>query len=212
MVINTIKNHNGTITDNLVNNWVKYIVVILVIVIGWYFTHLFIQQKNKTAAIKAANVYSQFLDNSSESSLNLSKAKELALDLQNNYPDTLYASFASLLQAKLDYTAQDYKQALKFLNWIVDNSNDSGLISIAQLRIARIYNDQNKPQLAIAELLKEHDKGFDVAYYIARGDVYTTIADINKAKDAYMAAYRTAEHTNPGLAQNIRLKLMLLGK
>ena len=134
---------------------------------------------------ESARLYDDFL--SSTLSDKKTKAKEI-IDL---YSDTLYADFAALHLAKIGVEESNLEQAEQHLNWVIARSSSwdskfNPVRSIAKLRLAKIFLEQDSPQAAL-DLLKE-EKTLTASLFEVRGDAERSLNQINKAKLSYLQA------------------------
>lgn len=134
---------------------------------------------------ESARLYDDFL--SSTLTDKKTKAKEI-IDL---YSDTLYADFAALHLAKIGVEESNLEQAEQHLNWVIARSSSwdskfNPVRSIAKLRLAKIFLEQDSPQAAL-DLLKE-EKTLTASLFEVRGDAERSLNQINKAKLSYLQA------------------------
>jgi len=134
---------------------------------------------------ESARLYDDFL--SSTLTDKKTKAKEI-IDL---YSDTLYADFAALHLAKIGVEESNLEQAEQHLNWVIARSSSwdskfNPVRSIAKLRLAKIFLEQDSPQ-AVLDLLKE-EKTLTASLFEVRGDAERSLNQINKAKLSYLQA------------------------
>ena len=134
---------------------------------------------------ESARLYDDFL--SSTLTDKKTKAKEI-IDL---YSDTLYADFAALHLAKISVEESNLEQAEQHLNWVIARSSSwdskfNPVRSIAKLRLAKIFLEQDSPQAAIDLLKKEQT--LTASLFEVRGDAERSLNQINKAKLSYLQA------------------------
>ena len=134
---------------------------------------------------ESARLYDDFI--SSTLTDKKTKAKEI-IDL---YSDTLYADFAALHLAKISVEESNLEQAEQHLNWVIARSSSwdskfNPVRSIAKLRLAKIFLEQDSPQAAL-DLLKE-EQTLTASLFEVRGDAERSLNQINKAKLSYLQA------------------------
>lgn len=120
------------------------------------------------------------------------QAMGVAERLAGDYDDTVYASLAALLHARLSADQGDWDAAAKQLVWVLDHGDEDGLVHIARLRLAQVMLQQGEADKALA-LLKDIDTpAFRSEYDEIRGDAYLAKGDKDKARDAYSKALAAA--------------------
>jgi predicted negative regulator of RcsB-dependent stress response len=193
---------------NFWRDWGKYVVGIIVVSLIVYLSNRIWVWKNEHQAAEAAKVYAQFT--SSVEGGNAAEVYVLAKQLEAEYPKVEYSALASIWAAKIAQSHNQKEEASRFLTWTIANAKDPGLVSLARLRLADLYIDQQKFDKALSLLMQKHDPAFDVLYYAKRGDLYVVKGDLTKARDAYKEALQKAGQDS-GIAQTIQLKLDVLG-
>lgn len=189
-------------------DWGKYIAALVVVLILGYVGSSVYTWHQQSQAQQAAAVYETFT-NAVESN-NTQLIYKTADDLVQNLPKTEYASMAALQAAKTAFNQKDFAKSEKYLNWTKDNSNDKSLQSIATLRLASVYIDENQFDKAREMLKTKHDLAFDGLFYEGRGDMYIAQGDLNKARDAYKEGLQKAAN-DPSTQQAIQMKLDIIG-
>ena len=134
---------------------------------------------------ESARFYDDFLSST------LTDKKTKANEIIDLYSDTLYADFAALHLAKISVEESNLEQAQQHLNWVIARSSSwdskfNPVRSIAKLRLAKIFLEQDSPQAAL-DLLKE-EKTLTASLFEVRGDAERSLNQINKAKLSYLQA------------------------
>ncbi len=190
------------------NDWGIYLIILAVVLVVGYIGSTAYNWHQQSQAQKAAVVYNTFTTalNSADNKGMYKTADNLIADL----PSTEYAGLAAMQAAKVAFAAKDYALADKYLVWAKDNASDKSLQSLAVLRLASVYIDQNKFDEARKLLLTKHDLAFDGLFYEARGDMYVAKGDLAKARDAYKEGLQKAAN-DPSTGQAIQMKLDIIG-
>jgi len=133
--------------------------------------------------LESAKLYDNFLTSSIEDK------RTRAEEIINLYSDTLYADFAALHLAKIALDDNNLDQAEENLNWVITRSSSWGakfnpLQSIAKLRLARIYLEQDKAD-AVLNLLRE-EQTLTASLYEIKGDAEKSLNQISEAKLSYL--------------------------
>ena len=189
-------------------DWGKYLLTLVIVLILGYIGSTAYSWHQQNQAQKAAAIYLDFSNaiTANDTVKALKDADELIADL----PATEYAPLAGLQAAKLAFGEKKYPKAEKYLVWTKDNSKDKALQSIAALRLASVYIDQQKFDKAREMLKIKHDLAFDGLFYEGRGDMYIAMGDLNKARDAYKEGLQKAAN-DPSTQQAIQMKLDVIG-
>ena len=146
---------------------------------GWkYYT-------GKQAA-EAASLYFALSDAATKNEA--AKAKDAVAQLVEKFPGTGYASRGALLAAKVAFDAGDLPAAKTQLEWVVANSKELEITSIARLRLAAVLLDQKQYDAAVAALDAKHSDSFDGLFLDMKGDIFNLQGKSADAKTAYEAA------------------------
>lgn len=189
--------------------WKRYgrlvaIAIIIGLIAGFGFKHWFNQRKLYT--MNASVAYQSLFDAVAKG--NTRRTKTYLTTLKKDFPDTVYASLGSLLQARLYSERNEYTAALKQLDWVIDNGKQfQNFQQIACIRKARIFVQQQKYDSAFATLDKIDDKSFEPLVDEVRGDIYLAKGEKDSAKSAYERALAgfSADHVeNPLLKLKLR--------
>jgi predicted negative regulator of RcsB-dependent stress response len=116
------------------------------------------------------------------------KAKDAAAQLIEKFPNTGFAARGALLAAKVAFDANDLPGAKTQLDWVVANSKEIELASIARLRLAAVLLDQKQFDAAIAALDAKHSPSFEGLFLDMKGDIFNIQGKPSDAKTAYEAA------------------------
>ena len=133
--------------------------------------------------LDSAKLYDNFLTASKEDK------RTRAEEIINLHSDTLYADFAALHLAKIALDDNNLDQAEENLNWVITRSSSweakfNPLQSIAKLRLARIYLEQDKAD-AVLNLLRE-EQTMTASLYEIKGDAEKSLNQISEAKLSYL--------------------------
>ena len=137
-------------------------------------------------ATEAASLYFALSDAATKNEA--AKAKDAVAQLVEKFPGTGYASRGALLAAKVAFDAGDLPAAKMQLDWVVANSKELEITSIARLRLAAVLLDQKQYDAAIAALDAKHSGSFDGLFLDMKGDVFNLQGKPADAKTAYEAA------------------------
>lgn len=165
----------------------------LVLVSGWHYW----QDYRNKILYHASGVYGEMLTARAQN--NADATDEQANKLMTHYKKTPYAQMASLMLARDAANKKNYDEAIKDLNWVMDNSKEAGIREIARLRAARVLIAQNKAQDALDLLKKTEDKTFVGLADAIKGDAYVALNNPTEAKTAYQQALQEIPNVNTAM-------------
>ncbi len=184
--------------DDLKAWWLRYgkyvgaalsaVAILLFASIGWRW-----YQQNQSAQ---ASVLYQAVSQAARDN-DLAKAKEPATQLEDRYGSTAYATRAALLYAKLLYDAGDHAGTRTRLQWVIDNSNEDELKSIARFRLAESLLDEKQYEPAMRALDAKTDEAFAGVFADLRGDILSAAGKPAEAKAAYQLALSKIDPKSP---------------
>ncbi|MBD3670875.1 MAG: tetratricopeptide repeat protein [Gammaproteobacteria bacterium] len=148
---------------------------------------------NETASVEYSRLL-QAIEAGDES------APGLAERISQDYGDTVYASYAALLRARMAVENKQWPVAANQLQWLIDNSDESGLIHLARIRLARVMLEQGQAEALLDMLAEVEAEVFVTDYAELRGDAYFELGKPDKAREAYTEALAAAS-----LQRNTRL-------
>jgi len=124
--------------------------------------------------------------------------------LTEEFPTTIYATLAALVQARVALQVGNSAGARAALEQAIAGSPDPGIMRIAALRLARILVADGKLGAASDLVAKYDERGsFSGAFSAVRGDIAEAQGRVGEARAAYEQAI-AAGAPNPDL---LRLKL-----
>ena len=164
-------------------NYVTALVTVVALAIaanqGWkYYT--------AKQAAEASTLYFALSDAAGKNET--AKAKDAAAQLLEKFPGTGFASRGALLAAKVSFDAGDLPGAKTQLDWVIANSKEIELTSVARLRLAAVLLDQKQYDAAIAALDAKHSDSFDGLFLDMKGDIFNLQGKPADATSAYVAA------------------------
>ena len=116
------------------------------------------------------------------------KVKDAVAQLLEKFPSTGYAARGALLAAKVAFDASDLPAAKTQLDWVVANSKELEITSIARLRLAAVLLDQKQYDAAVAALDAKRSEAFEGLFLDMKGDIFNLQGKPADAKTAYEAA------------------------
>jgi len=160
---------------------------------------------------QAANALAQFeaLEKAAEAG-DLSRVKDTAGTILEQYSGTGYAPRAALLAAHAYEKAGDTRSARAQLQWVADRSGDEALAAVARLRLAGLLLDEKSYDEALGVLAPQPPAPFVALYADRRGDVLAGQGKRHEARKAYEEALAKLD-ASTDLRSSIQLKLDALG-
>ena len=160
------------------------VVLGLSIIIGFNWWNEYKTGRGEAASI----IYQEMINTDADGNRVASQASELGQQIIDQYDDTSYAGKAALILARIAYDNKDIDGAREKLNWAIENSKQFETVHTARLRLATILMVENKLNEALDLLSVDSMDGFESHYYEMRGDIYLSLQQADKARDAYRAA------------------------
>ena len=170
-----------------------FITIILAIVGRDYFISSSQQQDLETATL-----YQSYLE---------SNDKLIGEKVVNAFPDSIYADFVRLNEAKRSFQNDDSATAEELLKTIIDNNADTGefnpLHAAAKTRLAKIYldNEQFDEVLSLMESTSE----LTATMLEQKADAENALGQFDKARESYMLALQNS--TNQASMTLISMKI-----
>lgn len=171
-------------------------------------------QKTQLQDKENASLYFSKLSQMTDANATLDEKQQAAFDqnfsvLAQQYPDSIYASFAALLKAKLEVNTDDLDEAAKSLQWVIDASHDEQMVDLAKLRLAKVLFAQDKKDEALAILEKGSDT-LAAQYAVLEGDIVLSQDNSEKALALYKKAEEVLKAEDQQIDQLLKVKISSL--
>ena len=176
--------------DRLKNWWdengTSIIVGAIILVCGlvgwrWY-------DSARTAELEAASdLYESYLAATEDA------RPDLAASLESEFGATSYTAFVSLHRAKAAAEAGELESAIATLREVADGQAHPLLGDIARIRLARLLQEQDDSDAALAALAAVEHRGFRSTVLELKGDIHLATGDRALAHEAYAAALAEIE-------------------
>lgn len=157
------------------------------------------QNQQSAQAEQASVAYQQLIQASLQSepvdTATVSKLTEL---LNQAYPDSRYALYASLLEVKVAVDTGHLADAEATLRRLMGQQLESGVAEVVRQRLARVLAAQDKPEEALQLLGGEAVPAFVASREELRGDLLVRLDRKAEARTAYQKA-RAALPADAGL-------------
>ncbi len=167
----------------------------------WYEQHQATKAMGYYEALETAVV-----QNNGESSARLLAASEA---LRSDHAGSAYTSRGLLIAAQYFQDQGNLTAAEDQLKWVVANSSEPAMVSVARLRLSGFLLEQQQYQAALQQL-QNPSAAYAGLYADRRGDIYYAQGDIAQARSEWQAAEQ--DLADVAYAQIVQLKLQALGK
>lgn len=131
--------------------------------------------------------------------------------LQNEFPDSPYASLAALEMARARLEAGQVDLAVNLYRFVAESGTPSAIKMVGIERLARVLLDQGSAEEALALIDDNRDAaGFEASLAEVRGDIFAAMGNNDEAIASYQKALDTLEE-GVGDRNFLELKLKSLG-
>lgn len=168
-------------------------IIALVVALGLGFSWQGWQSHKLEQAEAASVVYQGLLEamdkyTAEASDDAVATATHLAGELKTDYAGSTYSHYAALALAKFAVDRGDLEAAKTELHWLLSDSLNQDVELVAQQRLARVLAASGETEQAL-KILDSTDAGkYGAAYATARGDIYLSLGENDKALQAYQQA------------------------
>ncbi len=156
------------------------------LVLGWNYWQDYKLEKSN----QASGLYNQLLDamnNGKQDSVD-----KIGQQILDHYPNSAYASYAALMQAKIKVQAGDLAAAKSIL-LAQSKKAEPTLQNVARLELIRLMlasKEYEQGLQLIAEVDPASTKSFSASYEELTGDLYVALDRLGEARTAYQNALR----------------------
>jgi predicted negative regulator of RcsB-dependent stress response len=168
----------------------------------WWQDHL------RSQAEEASQIYQRLIEDAAAERHDTVRAQ--AAEIIQSYPKSGYATFAVLLAAKSAFAENDFEEAKRQLQWVIDNSDNASFKELARLRLARILIDEDRLDDAASVVESVEQEAFRASAEEIRGDIQVIQGNTDGAREAYLQALSGAAISGPTRAR-VQMKLDDLG-
>jgi predicted negative regulator of RcsB-dependent stress response len=158
--------------------------IAMTVSVGWRFYQRYNTRKSEQASLIYERMASDVMQHQ------ITDAKTQSDILIHKFSKTPYATLASFTLAKLAVEQNQLDEAVQHLNWIIQHSHNKDFKQIARIRLARVYLSQNETKKALQTLEQVDSFAFQGLIAEVRGDVYTHLGQIDKARNIYQEALK----------------------
>ncbi len=131
-------------------------------------------------------------------------SQEVATEIAEDQPNSLYASYANLAAARAAVETGDLETAAQRLIWVSENSPQDDVSLIAAVRLARVKAALQEVDAGLALLPTTYPDAFTGLVEEVRGDLLVAAGKFAAARTAYQTAQSSNNIANPaGLTMKI---------
>ena len=179
------------------------VTLVIAAVVGyrWY------QDNRQDEANAAAELYQSYLaelDRSGDAEDSEALASLLAR-VDQELPDTAYQTFTLFYRAKASVEKEDYDSAIGHLESAVSSSDGYLIHDLALIRLAKVYQQVERQDDALASLNKVNGKGYISVAEELKGDIHRLSGDMKLAHEAYQKAADLTENLSQRPLLEIKL-------
>lgn len=131
--------------------------------------------------------------------------------LTGEFPDSAYASLASLIAARAAVETNDPSRAKRHLEWVVEHAPFPELVPIARIRLARLMINAREYDAALAELDRIDSAPFDGQVRELQGDIHHALGNRDAARTSWETVLSGAD-LSASTRMRVRMKLDDLGE
>lgn len=187
----------------------KSLIITIVVVLAGYFGWNGYQENQRVQGEAASSIYQQLVNKATKPLADQTEADKteietVAAQLKAEFPNSLYAKFAGLYLAKFAIEANNFEAAAAELQSLVDAGEKGPIAYLAQVRLARVFIQQEKLDEALALVETTPEASFAAQYEEVKGDVLFAKGDLAEALSAYQAARAAA--TSLGINTQVLLR------
>jgi predicted negative regulator of RcsB-dependent stress response len=193
--LNEDKDLNEKLSDFFSKNK-KNIILYSLIFIVFYFASTYYFSQDEKKYLLASDLYQKV---------------QLAYELKEKYPNTAYASRASIYLGNLYFKNKDYPKANDSYKWAADNAPEAPISSLANYQLGVMLFSQKDFDNAIHAANAINDNGFIGLKNYLLGDLFHSLGKSEDAIKYYKTAYEFYKDKND-LARVVKIKIDSIGQ
>ena len=171
----------------------KSLVIMIAVAVAAVYGFKAWQKQQITANQNASAMYQRMITLAvpaadADAEENLATSKHIAKSLKEEYQNSEYAKFASLLMAKIAVNSGDLNAAEQELDWVLNSEPKPLVKAITLIRKAQIDAEQGEYDSALKLLSGVTLEALNVQAKELEGDIYVAKGDTVKARVAYQKA------------------------
>lgn len=180
-------------------NWLSIVLPIIVAVVG-YVGWTFWQDNREQRAQAASDQYQQLLEmvdvapGSKLTDEQKANVRAQATAIIEQFSDSMYADLSGLVLARFAVENNNYEEAENILRTVATQSENPGLVQLANARLAKVLLNTKKYDEALSLVGQPQDQAYKALYAEIRGDIHLAQ---NKAEEAHTAYREALEALDP---------------
>jgi len=172
---------------------------------GWRGWEFYQAKQTREAAVLFDGLRKELATNDAK------KIRDIAGQLIDKYPRTIYATDAAMIAAKVNFESGDAKSAKAQYQWVIEHAKQTQSKELGKLRLAVVFLDEKNYSDALKQLDGTHDAAFAPLFNDLKGDVYSLQGKPLEARKAYQAALDQLPREN-SFRNYVELKFDALGE
>ena len=201
-------NDDNSLNEKAVNFWKKNkknIIFGVILFVAIYLSTNFYFAKQKSSHFLASEIYQKIQLEFTDGDIS-----QYVTELKTEHSNSPYAGRASLILAQSHYKNNNIEDALVELDWVINNSIEQSIKSLALYSKAKLYLIQNKLDQAEESANLIDSLGFEGLKNIVLGDIYLLRKNSDEALKFYQQAYNFYNNKND-LSKVIKTKIDAIG-
>jgi len=201
-------NDDNTLNEKAVNFWEKNkknIILVGILFVAIYLSLNFYFASQQKAHFLASEIYQKIQLEFDGGDIN-----RYVSELKTEHSSSPYAGRASLILAQSHTKNNNFDDALAELEWVINNSPEQSIKSLALYSKAKLYLMKNELDMAEESASSINSHGYEGLKNIVLGDIYIARNNNDKALEFYQLAFNFYINKND-LSKVIKTKIDAIG-
>jgi len=201
-------NDDNSLNEKAANFWEKnkkYIIFGVILFVAIYFSTNFYFTNQKKSHFVASEIYQKIQLEFEDRDIS-----SYVTELKAEHGNSPYAGRASLILAQSHSKNNKVEDALVELDWVINNSFEQSIKSLALYSKAKLYLMKNELEQAEKNVNLINTQGYEGLKNIVLGDIYLSRKNNEKALEFYQLAFNFYVNKN-NLSKVIKTKIDAIG-
>jgi predicted negative regulator of RcsB-dependent stress response len=201
-------NDDNSLNEKAANFWEKnkkYIIFGVILFVAIYFSTNFYFTNQKKSHFVASEIYQKIQLEFEDGDIS-----SYVTELKAEHGNSPYAGRASLILAQSHSKNNKVEDALVELDWVINNSFEQSIKSLALYSKAKLYLMKNELEQAEKNVNLINTQGYEGLKNIVLGDIYLSRKNNEKALEFYQLAFNFYVNKN-NLSKVIKTKIDAIG-